>query len=141
MDLNFEGLMIETHPEPEVAWSDAAQQVTVQQLEEILGNLVLRSKDISGEFASYLDEVRDKIAMLDDRLFELLTARMSLSDEVGKFKRDNNITILQQEHWARLISSRLGKHEEYNLSQQFIRQFMDAIHQESIRHQVKIMNK
>lgn len=141
LDLNFEGLMIETHPDPENAWSDASQQVTPGALEEIMNGLVVRSKDISGEFASYLDEVREKIALLDDRLFELLTARMALSEEVGKFKRENNITILQQEHWAKLIASRLNKHEDYNLTQLFIRQLMDAIHQESIRHQVKIMKK
>jgi len=141
LDLNFEGLMMETHPNPENAWSDAAQQLTPEALEEILKGLVVRSKDISGEFASYLDEVREKIALLDDRLFELLTARMTLSEEVGKFKRENNITILQQEHWAKLIAGRLNKNEEYNLTQLFIRQFMDAIHQESIRHQVKIMKK
>lgn len=141
LDLNFEGLMIETHPDPEQAWSDASQQLTPAALEMIMSELVLRSRDVSGEFASYLDEVREKIAVLDDRLFELLTARMSLSEEVGKFKRENNITILQQEHWAKLIASRLNKHEDYNLTQLFIRQLMDAIHQESIRHQVKIMNK
>jgi len=141
LDLNFEGLMMETHPNPENAWSDASQQLTPEALEEILKGLVVRSKDISGEFASYLDEVREKIALLDDRLFELLTARMTLSEEVGKFKRENNITILQQEHWAKLIAGRLNKNEEYNLTQLFIRQFMDAIHQESIRHQVKIMKK
>lgn len=141
LDLNFEGLMIETHPDPQHAWSDASQQVTPAALEEIMKGLVVRSKDISGEFASYLDEVREKIALLDDRLFELLTARMALSEEVGKFKRENNITILQQEHWAKLIASRLSKHEDYNLTQLFIRQLMDAIHQESIRHQVKIMKK
>lgn len=141
MDLNFEGLMIETHPNPNEAWSDAAQQVTAAGLDTILNGLVLRSKEVKLDVASELAEMRGKIALLDDRLFELLSSRMKISEEVGQFKRANNITILQQEHWAKVISSRLGNFEEYNLTEQFIRQLMDAIHQESIRHQVKVMNK
>jgi chorismate mutase len=140
MDLNFEGLMIETHNNPDQAWSDSAQQVTVDKLNLIIQNLVLRTSQVSNEFASYLIEVREKIDILDDRLFDLLTARMTLSEEVGQFKRENNIMILQQEHWARIINKRLDLSAEYHLSEKFVRQFMDAIHQESIRHQIKVMN-
>lgn len=140
MDLNFEGLMIETHDNPDKAWSDAAQQVTVEKLNLIIRNLVLRTSQVSNEFASYLLEVREKIDILDDRLFDLLTARMALSEEVGQFKRENNIMILQQEHWARIINKRLDLSADYDLSEKFVRQFMDAIHQESIRHQIKVMN-
>jgi chorismate mutase len=140
MDLNFEGLMIETHNNPDKAWSDAAQQVTVEKLNLIIRNLVLRNSQVSNEFASYLLEVREKIDILDDRLFDLLTARMALSEEVGQFKRENNIMILQQEHWARIINKRLDLSADYDLSEKFVRQFMDAIHQESIRHQIKVMN-
>jgi len=140
MDLNFEGLMIETHNNPDKAWSDAAQQVTVEKLNLIIQNLVLRTSQVSNEFASYLLEVREKIDILDDRLFDLLTARMALSEEVGQFKRENNIMILQQEHWARIINKRLDLSADYDLSEKFVRQFMDAIHQESIRHQIKVMN-
>ena len=140
MDLNFEGLMIETHNNPDQAWSDAAQQVTVDKLNLIIQNLVLRTSQVSNEFASYLIEVREKIDILDDRLFDLLTARMTLSEEVGQFKRENNIMILQQEHWARIINKRLDLSADYDLSEKFVRQFMDAMHQESIRHQIKVMN-
>ena len=65
---------------------------------------------------------------------------MSMSEEVGLFKREHNITILQQEHWTRIITSRLSKSGDYKLSERFVRQIMDATHQESIRHQTKIMN-
>ncbi len=140
MDLNFEGLMIETHNNPDNAWSDAAQQVTVENLKIIINNLVLRSNNVSNEFASYLTEIREKIDILDDRLFDLLTARMALSEEVGQFKRENNIMILQQEHWAKIINKRLDLSADYQLSLKFVRQFMDAMHQESIRHQIKVMN-
>lgn len=141
MDLNFEGLMIETHPNPDKAWSDAAQQVTPHGLKNIIDNLILRSREISPTDSSALEELRHKITNLDDRLFDLLSTRMSLSEQVGLFKREHNITILQQEHWARIISTRLGKADDYKLTERFVRQIMDAIHQESIRHQTKVMNK
>ena len=140
LDLNFDGLMIETHPNPDKAWSDAAQQVTPNQLKSIIDNLILRSNDISSCDTDFLSDIREKINNLDDRLFDLFSARMVLSEEVGKFKRENNIMILQQEHWAKIINHRLDKSDDYKLSKMFIRQMMDAMHQESIRHQTKVMN-
>lgn len=141
MDLNFDGLMIETHDDADNAWSDAAQQISPKVLDELLKKLVLRSKSVSLDVQSQLSEIREKIAGFDDRIFDLLTARLNISEEVGEFKRKNNITILQQEHWENVIKNRIDKHTDYNLTQVFIRQFMDAMHQESIRRQVKIMNK
>lgn len=140
MDLNFEGLMIETHPNPDEAWSDAAQQVTADGLNDILSQLVLRSVEVSQDVAGSMEELRTKISILDDRLFEILGARMELSEEVGQLKRENNVTILQQEHWKRVIAARIENRGEFRLTQQFVRQLMDAIHQESIRHQTKVMN-
>jgi len=141
LDLNFEGLMIETHPNPDKAWSDAAQQVTSDGLKNIIDHLILRSAEIKTDGSTDFDKMRAKIGLLDDRIFDLLSERMKISDEVGQFKRANNITILQQEHWTRVIEKRMSQADEFNLTQQFVRQIMDAIHQESIRHQVKVMNK
>lgn len=140
MDLNFEGLMIETHPTPDEAWSDAAQQVTPEGLKFILRNLILRTHEVSVDVAEKIDEIRAKVGDIDDQLFDLLSKRMKFSDTVGQLKRENNITILQQEHWNNIINSRLEKSEDYNLTRKFVRQFMDAIHQESIRHQTAVMN-
>ena len=140
MDLNFDGLMIETHPNPDEAWSDAAQQVTAHGLNEILSQLVLRSSEVSESVQGMLQELRSKISILDDRIFELMGARMEISEEVGQLKRENNITILQQDHWKQVIASRIENRGEHRLTQQFVRQLMDAIHQESIRHQTKVMN-
>jgi chorismate mutase len=140
MDLNYDGLMIETHPDPENAWSDAAQQVTPEGLKHLMDAIILRSEKPSNEVMQPLDELRQKIGIIDDRIFELLSTRMVMSEEVGVFKKENNVTIFQQEHWAKMISGRLSKSEEYNLTERFIRQTMDSIHQESIRHQTKIMN-
>lgn len=140
LDLNFDGLMIETHPDPDNAWSDAAQQLTPLNLKLMLEGLVLRSQDVSNDVATQIADIRSKVAELDDRLFEILSVRMELSEEVGRLKRENNITILQQEHWTRTINLRLSKSDEYKLSQRFVRELMDAIHQESIRRQTNIMN-
>jgi chorismate mutase len=141
MDLNFDGLMIEAHVTPDEAWSDAPQQITPYILNELIHKLILRSGEVSESAADLLREMRAKVSNLDDRIFELIAARMQISDEVGQLKRENNITILQQEHWAKIIHERLERDGEYGLSKDFIRKLMDAIHQESIRHQVKVMNK
>lgn len=141
MDLNFDGLMIETHPNPDKAWSDAAQQVTPNELKHLINSLVLRSKEIQSSNINELEELRHKINDLDDKLFDILSARMNMSEEVGLFKQKNNITILQQEHWSKIIRSRLSKSKDYKLTERFVRQIMDAIHQESIRHQTKVMNQ
>lgn len=140
LDLNFDGLMIETHPDPDNAWSDKAQQLTPFALKMLLEALIIRSKVVSEPMKAGLEELREKIETLDDRLFELLTARMRLSEEVGLFKKENNITILQEHHWMKIIQQRMTKSEDYQLTDRFIRQIMDAIHQESIRHQVRVMN-
>lgn len=140
MDLNFDGLMIETHNNPDKAWSDAAQQLTPANLVILLNDLVLRSQEYSTDVANIINDIREKVATLDDRIFDILSERMNLSEQVGKLKRENNITILQQEHWKKIIGSRLEKSDDYGLTQKFVRQLMDAIHQESIRHQTSIMN-
>jgi len=140
MDLNFDGLMIESHRNPDAAWSDAAQQLTPENLGRLIKQLVLRSKIVSDTAQQGLEEMRDKIGVLDDRLFEILAARMIMSEEVGKFKLDHNITILQEEHWKKVISGRLEKAGDYGLAERFVRLVMDALHQESIRHQTRVMN-
>lgn len=140
MDLNFDGLMIETHPDPDNAWSDAQQQITPEVLKHLLKKLILRSNKVPSDSEDKLMELREKISTLDDRLFDILSARMIISEEMGIFKRENNYTILQQEHWAKILTKRLDLKNDYNLTEQFIRKLMDAIHQESIRHQTRIMN-
>jgi len=140
MDLNFNGLMIESHPNPAKAWSDAEQQITALELKSLLEHLVLREKSSIDNKSAELEDFRIKIGLLDDRLFELLSVRMKLSEEVGIYKRQHNLTILQEEHWKKMIESRLAKADDYFLTQIFVKNLMDNIHQESIRHQVKVMN-
>ena len=140
LDLNFDGLMIETHCDPSNAWSDARQQITPDALNKLLSNLILRTPEVIGQAEYLLNDLRDKILALDDRIFELLVARMRLSEQVGELKKEHKITILQHEYWLEQIRARLSKSAEMQLSTHFIRQLMDAIHQESIGRQVKVMN-
>lgn len=140
LDLDFEGLMIETHPDPENALSDKEQQLTPVALLELISNLILRSKDFTPDVASQIAEMRQRIHTVDDQLFELLSERMRMSEQVGQLKRENNITILQQSHWTKVINQRLDQSDDFGLTKKFVRQLMDAIHQESIRHQTMIMN-
>jgi len=140
LDLNFDGLMIETHPNPDTAWSDAAQQLTPDNLFRLLEQLVQRSPSLDKYTEKELEEIRDKISVLDDRVFDLLSARMNMSVNAGELKMKHNITIFQQEHWAKMKNKRLNMADDYNLTPFFVQQMMDAIHQESIRHQTKVMN-
>jgi chorismate mutase len=141
MDLNYDGLMIEAHPNPDAAWSDPAQQVTARGLNDLLGKIQLRKEQLSEEELSFIVVMREKIAGLDDRIFSLLAERMKMAEEVGLYKLENNITILQQDHWRKVIASRLDQADNLRLTYPFVRSVMDAIHQESIRHQTKIMNQ
>lgn len=140
LDLNFDGLMIESHIDPTNAWSDADQQVTPNDLSELISMLVLRTLGKHEESNEFVELIREKIQELDDRLFELLTTRMVFSEELGEYKKTHNITILQSEHWRKIISKRLELASQYKLSEEFIRSIMDAIHQESIQHQNRVMN-
>ena len=141
MDLNYAGLMIETHPSPENAWSDAKQQITAKGLTDLLNALILRTRQSDNFTTEELELFRRKVAELDSTMFELLSERMKISELIGKFKKDNNITILQEEHWKNLLDSRLKLAHELELSSEFVRSILDAIHLESITRQINVMNK
>jgi chorismate mutase len=141
MDLNMDGLMIETHPDPMNALSDPEQQLIPADLKVLMSELIMRSRSVTSEIADKLAEMREKTAVLDDRLFDILAARMRISEEVGRFKKENNIIVLQPAHWIKIIKQRLSSAADLDLSEEFVRQIMDAIHQESIRHQTKVMNR
>ncbi len=140
MDLNFDGLMIEVHPTPELAWSDAAQQITPEALKKLFSNLILRATQIGGIEISQIEDLRARFHVLDDRLFEVLASRMLLSEELGAIKQAHNLTILKEEQWRKVVSQRLESIDPSKMSPFFIRNLLDVIHQESIRHQNKIMN-
>jgi chorismate mutase len=141
IDLDFDGLMIESHIDPDKAWSDAKQQVTPEKLAEMLDTIVWRKEDInSEEFNAALEKLRQQINHLDDELMQILGQRMKIADQIGTYKRDNNITILQTSRWNQILERAFNKGEKLGLSKEFITKYFDAVHMESINHQNKIMN-
>jgi chorismate mutase len=140
MDLNFDGLIIETHCNPDKALSDAKQQVTPDGLKQIIDRLVFRDPEINEELMLTLAEFRDQIDKLDDRIINLLEERMGVSEKIGGYKKDNNITILQTKRWDDMLKTRLNLGNRKGLSEEFIIKLFRSIHQESINHQTKVMN-
>ncbi|MBR5167376.1 MAG: bifunctional 3-deoxy-7-phosphoheptulonate synthase/chorismate mutase type II [Salinivirgaceae bacterium] len=140
LDLNFDGLIIESHRNPAEAWSDAKQQVTPAELDKLLKSLVLRDVEVSQSLKETLDDLRLKIDKYDDDLLKTLDARMKIAEQIGQYKKEHNITILQPTRWDEIISKIVAKGAEHNLSAEFLSTVFKAIHQESINKQNKIMN-
>ena len=141
MDLNFDGLIIETHCNPDKALSDASQQVTPDGLKQILDRLIFRDPEVKEELMLTLAEFRDQIDKLDDRIINLLEERMQVSEKIGSHKKENNITILQTKRWDDMLKTRLQLGNRKGLSEEFIIKLFRSIHQESINHQTSVMNE
>jgi chorismate mutase len=141
IDLDFDGLMIESHIDPDNAWSDAKQQITPEQLKEMLDTIIWRKEDInSEEFHAALEKLRQQINHLDDELMQILGQRMKIADKIGQYKKENNITILQTNRWNEILERASAKGEKIGLSKEFITKYFDAVHMESINHQKKVMD-
>jgi len=141
LDLNFDGLMIETHHDPDNAWSDAAQQVTPATLVQIMRDLKIRKEDDSeAEYNAKLSNLRANIDIFDNQLIETLGKRMKVSDAIGKIKKEKNVAVLQSTRWNEILGAMILEGESKGLSEEFVLRMFKAIHQESIRHQEKIVN-
>jgi len=141
MDLNYDGLMLESHVDPDNAWSDKSQQVTPDALLDLLGKLILRQPVSSdSKFLDMLGILRGQIDRFDEQLLDLLEQRMHVAETIGQYKKDNNITILQNQRWEEIIRKVVVKGQNKGLSEEFIDHMFKAIHQESINHQMKVMN-
>lgn len=138
MDLNFDGLMIESHCNPEKAWSDAAQQITPQVLEFILESLVIRD---TMQTTENLSALRRQIDELDNNLLELLAHRMRVAEEIGRYKKEHNMPILQAQRYDEILHNRVEQAIEMGMDGEFMKTVLIAIHEESIRHQMEIMEK
>jgi chorismate mutase len=134
--------MIESHIDPDKAWSDAKQQITPERLSELLGELIWRMENTDEkEFVTALAKLREQINQIDDELFSLLSQRMKIADKIGAYKKENSITILQTNRWNEILAKAFVKGEKLNLGKDFITKYYDAVHMESINHQNKVMNE
>lgn len=138
LDLNFSGLMVETHRSPAEALSDAGQQLTPGQLGELLGELVFRSPGNEAHLRDELQEHRDLIDRLDEEILQKLGARMEISGRIGAFKYAHNVAILQPRRWRKIMEEAHAFGKAQGLSATFIQALMDAIHDESIQRQTKV---
>jgi chorismate mutase len=141
IDLDMDGLIIESHIDPDKAWSDAKQQITPEKLGEMISSIQWRKEDVnSEEYHAALEKLRQQINHLDDELMQILGQRMKVAEKIGEYKKNNNITILQTNRWNEILERAFQKGEKLNLSKEFITKYFDAVHMESINHQNKIMN-
>jgi chorismate mutase len=141
LDLNFDGLMIETHCNPDNAWSDAAQQVTPKRLIQIMKDLRIRKEtDEEAEYNSELSNLRAQIDIFDNQLIDTLGKRMRISDRIGELKKQRNVAVLQTTRWNSILGKMILEGEGHGLSEEFILRMFKAIHQESINHQERVIN-
>jgi len=140
LDLNFDGLMIETHFDPDNAWSDAAQQVTPTTLVQIMKDLKIR-KESSPEtdYNVELNTLRAQIDVIDNQLIDMLSKRMKVADAIGEIKKSQNVAVLQSNRWNEILGKMILEGESKGLSEEFVLKMFKAIHQESINHQEKIL--
>ncbi len=141
LDLNYDGMIIETHIDPDNAWSDAAQQVTPDQLKKIIFDLTIRKEtDEADEYQDRLKKLRTRIDDFDAKLLDVIGKRMKVSEEIGALKKEKNVAVLQNKRWNEILERMIIEGNQRGLSEAFIIQFFKAIHQESITHQEKIFN-
>ncbi|WP_396140842.1 chorismate mutase [Flavobacterium sp.] len=141
LDLNYDGMIIETHIDPDNAWSDAAQQVTPTRLKQIIFDLTIRKEtDDAYEYQSKLAKLRGKIDEFDAKLLDVIGKRMKVTEDIGALKKEKNVAVLQNKRWNEILEKMVNEGSQKGLSEEFIIQLFKAIHQESISHQEKIIN-
>ena len=142
LDLGFEGLMIESHCNPSCAWSDAKQQLTPPELSDLLYNqITVRDADSdSPQWKENIDQLRAKIDVIDENLLYTLASRMKVSRQIGQYKKDNNIAILQASRWDAILAKVVEKGKEYDLPEKFLTAVFNAIHEASVEVQNEIIS-
>jgi chorismate mutase len=141
-DMGMEGLMLESHRDPSCALSDKEQQVTPAELAKLLDRLVIRqSKSDNKLFENQLELLRSRIDALDSELMEVLSSRMEISREIGRYKKENNVTALQISRWTELMNNRISLGEKMNLNKTFVQILFQLIHEDSVRMQTEIMDE
>lgn len=141
LDLEMDGLMIESHVNPDEAWSDSKQQITPKNLQQILSKIVVREPKVNNTILkNKLTTLRKKIDGLDEEIINLLSTRMNTVEEIGNHKKNNEITILQADRWKKIINDRKKIAREAGVSEEFIQRILKIIHEESINIQTSILN-
>jgi chorismate mutase len=141
LDLDMQGLMIESHLDPSVAWTDAKQQVTPAALSELMNLLTLRKPEIKDkDFIDKLADLREHIDKIDDQIIQKIAERMQIVQKIGEYKRDNGVTILQVNRWDQIMNKRSSFASALKLDLNFTGKLLELIHSESIRKQTEIMN-
>jgi len=142
LDLNFDGLMVEVHPTPDAAWSDAAQQITPERFGEMTDALIRRTVTTDDpDFLEQIERYRCRIDDLDEEIIHLIAQRMQLVREIGYVKKDKNVAILQPERWRALAEACRRRADKNELSREFTTLFLEAIHQEGINQQEYVMKQ
>jgi len=141
LDLEMDGLMLEVHTNPDEALTDPQQQIKPKELSQLLKLLVIRRETGNTEFQGKLDELRSEIDKIDAELIQILTNRMQLVDEIGNYKKDNNITILQLKRWSNIVKDRLARGVRSGINKDFLQKLLELVHTESIRRQTDIYDK
>lgn len=141
INLNMDGLMIESHINPECALSDKKQQLTPDALEEILSKLIFKSRNTNDlDYEQKLFKIRNEIDIIDNELVDILKLRFDLTDKIGELKKEYNITTLQLERWKNIVETRLKYAGSYGITKDFVLKLFELIHEESINRQNNIIN-
>jgi chorismate mutase len=139
LDLDYNGLIIESHISPDEAWTDKDQQITPSQLKIGYENLVWKKKTTDlPDFQLQIDEFREQINFYDDELLSLIRSRMNIAEKIGQLKRSNNVTVLQNNRWNEILLKSIVKGKQLKLSEEFVKSMMELLHVESIRLQNEI---
>lgn len=137
MDMGFDGLIVESHCNPDQAWSDAKQQVTPTRLKEILGNIILRENHTTED----LSDLRQQIDVIDNQILDILAHRMRISKEIAQFKKEHSMPVLQAGRYDEILNIRGEQGQKMGMSSEFIKEVFEAIHGESVRVQMQHINK
>lgn len=141
LDLDMQGLMIESHLDPSVAWTDAKQQLTPAAVNDLMERLTVREPESNNEaFVDKLAELRKQIDKIDDLLLQKLGERMKIVEKIGEYKRDNQVTVLQVNRWDEILKKGTAFAKALKLDEHFIEKFLELVHGESIRKQTEILN-
>lgn len=140
LDLSMDGLMVEVHPNPTKALSDARQQLTPHAFAEMLSALTFhQSTSANNEFSNFLEQVRNKIDSIDQQIIELLANRMRLVEQIGEYKKNNNVSIFQLRRWENILESRIECGKRLGLDEEYIKNLLQLVHKESIKKQAEIL--